>query len=218
MIYRIVCIILLINWVVIISPAQVVKPKKLPQDSLQQKVNPPSQTDVDHLLDSLRNIKQTPAIPDLSPPEKDPFVKKITTAVKEQLPTLTEIDTKLKLRLRFPWREDILIPLPKALKQASGRPPYDPDIAYQRSLIIPGWGQAYNRSYWKMPIFYAGYGGFIWWINYNNQQYQRHGIAYRCAIGTIEGCVLDPEFASLTLREFVPDGINSDEIGTTLLS
>ncbi|MEM7524849.1 MAG: DUF5683 domain-containing protein, partial [Pseudomonadota bacterium] len=36
-------------------------------------------------------------------------------------------------------------------------------IRHQRSAIFPGWGQAYNESYWKIPIFYAGYGVFVWW-------------------------------------------------------
>jgi hypothetical protein len=187
----------------IMTQAQVKIPKKQAQDSLL-KNSPPNQVDVDKLLDSMRNAE--PEIPPslLTKPTLKKRIDRAVKAVKYQLPKLTEVDTKLKLRLRFPWRDDILIPLPKALKTADGRPPYDPDVAYQRSLIIPGWGQAYNRSYWKMPIFYAGYGGFIWWINFNNQQYQRHGIAYRCSLGLIEGCVLDPEFAA-----FDPTGIRT---------
>src|SRR5678815_3323985 len=40
---------------------------------------------------------------------------------------------------------------------------YDPKVAARRSAIIPGWGQAYNKKYWKMPIIYAGLGvtGYI---------------------------------------------------------
>ena len=35
---------------------------------------------------------------------------------------------------------------------------YDPKIAARRSAIIPGWGQAYNKKYWKIPIVYGGLG------------------------------------------------------------
>lgn len=143
------------------------------------------------MMDSSASVITPPPV---QPKEK--ILKKIANSVKEELPRLEEEDEKLQLRLQFPWRDDIVIPMPKALKAAGNRPPFDPDVAYQRSLIIPGWGQAYNKSYWKIPLFYAGYGGFIWWINYNQQQYIRHGIAYRCALGLIPDCTLDPEFAS----------------------
>ncbi len=36
------------------------------------------------------------------------------------------------------------------------------------SAIIPGLGQAYNRKWWKVPIVYAGIGGFGY-LFYNNQ-------------------------------------------------
>ncbi|MDX2249556.1 MAG: DUF5683 domain-containing protein [Bacteroidia bacterium] len=123
-------------------------------------------------------------------------IQEIVETVKNELPRMETAEDKLRLRIQFPWRDDILIPLPKAFAPTGARPPFDPDIAYQRSLILPGWGQAYNKSYWKIPFFYAGYGAFVWWINYNQQQYQRHGVAYQCALGLLPDCTLDPEFAS----------------------
>lgn len=39
------------------------------------------------------------------------------------------------------------------------------------SAIIPGAGQAYNKKYWKMPIIYAGLGGFGYMFGFYNQQY-----------------------------------------------
>ena len=35
------------------------------------------------------------------------------------------------------------------------KPKHDPHIATRRSLIIPGWGQAYNHEYWKIPLVYG---------------------------------------------------------------
>lgn len=58
----------------------------------------------------------------------------------------------------------------------------DPNVAYKRALILPGWGQAYNRSYWKMPIVYAGLGGLGYWFYFNNQQYKIYQTAYRYSI------------------------------------
>jgi hypothetical protein len=45
---------------------------------------------------------------------------------------------------------------------------HSPKKATLRSLIIPGWGQAYNRKYWKIPIIYAGFG-FIGYLAITNR-------------------------------------------------
>ena len=36
--------------------------------------------------------------------------------------------------------------------------PYNPALAGGFSAMLPGLGQVYNRSYWKLPIIYAGFG------------------------------------------------------------
>lgn len=45
---------------------------------------------------------------------------------------------------------------------------HSPHKATIRSLIIPGWGQAYNKKYWKIPIIYAGFG-FIGYLAMTNR-------------------------------------------------
>jgi len=39
------------------------------------------------------------------------------------------------------------------------------------SVFLPGLGQAYNKKYWKIPIIYAGLGGFTYMYVFNNQEY-----------------------------------------------
>lgn len=61
---------------------------------------------------------------------------------------------------------------------------HDPRIATRRSLILPGWGQAYNREYWKVPVVWAALGtaaGF--WI-YNNTWYKRTRFAFELVADT----------------------------------
>jgi hypothetical protein len=56
--------------------------------------------------------------------------------------------------------------------QTGPRREYNPKVAARRSAIIPGWGQVYNGSWWKVPIIYGGLGACIYFIDYNNQQYR----------------------------------------------
>jgi len=46
------------------------------------------------------------------------------------------------------------------------------------SACLPGLGQAYNKKYWKIPIFYAGIGGFGYLFYANNIKYN----TYRSAL------------------------------------
>lgn len=56
------------------------------------------------------------------------------------------------------------------LKLKKPRKFYDPKIASKRSAIIPGWGQIYNDSWWKVPILYGGFALSIYYIGFNNEQ------------------------------------------------
>jgi hypothetical protein len=41
--------------------------------------------------------------------------------------------------------------------------------AVLRSAILPGWGQFYNESYWKIPIFWGALGSFVYgWYYYDD--------------------------------------------------
>jgi len=50
---------------------------------------------------------------------------------------------------------------------------HDPRKATIRSAIIPGWGQAYNRKYWKIPLVYAAVGIPAYTFFYNKTWYDR---------------------------------------------
>ena len=47
------------------------------------------------------------------------------------------------------------------------------------SMICPGAGQIYNKSYWRVPIVVGGFATTIYCIDWNNRGYQRFQKAYR---------------------------------------
>ena len=61
------------------------------------------------------------------------------------------------------------------------KPPFKPDPvrAVWLASIIPGAGQIYNRSYWKLPIVYGGLMACIYAITWNNSRYLDYKEAYR---------------------------------------
>ena len=46
------------------------------------------------------------------------------------------------------------------------------------AVVIPGGGQIYNRKYWKLPLFYGGFVGCAYAINWNGQMYHDYAQAY----------------------------------------
>ncbi|MBS1747546.1 MAG: hypothetical protein JST21_15375 [Bacteroidetes bacterium] len=59
---------------------------------------------------------------------------------------------------------------------------HDPNKATIRSAIIPGWGQAYNHEYWKIPIVYGALAVPGSLFIYNNKWYQRTRDAYNIMV------------------------------------
>ena len=53
-----------------------------------------------------------------------------------------------------------------------------PNVAWKVSLFFPGFGQIYNRQYWKLPIVYGGLMGLTYAITWNNKTYQDYKTAY----------------------------------------
>ena len=54
----------------------------------------------------------------------------------------------------------------------------DPMKSVWLGAIFPGYGQIYNRKYWKLPIVYGGFLGFAYAISWNNSRYTSYKNAY----------------------------------------
>jgi hypothetical protein len=49
---------------------------------------------------------------------------------------------------------------------------YNPKVATFRTAVLPGWGQAYNKKYWKIPIIYGALGTTAGIFVYNLKTYK----------------------------------------------
>jgi hypothetical protein len=58
---------------------------------------------------------------------------------------------------------------------------HPPRAAALRSAVLPGWGQVYNKKYWKVPIIYAALGvtGYIFLDNIKTYKEYRFAYAAR---------------------------------------
>ena len=77
---------------------------------------------------------------------------------------------------------------------------YDP-LAPARSAfysaVLPGLGQAYNGSYWKIPLVYAGIGTSLYLVIQNDTEYNRYRDAYKRRLAGFE----DDEFQDILYTE-----------------
>ena len=66
-----------------------------------------------------------------------------------------------------------------AKKDSVSKKQHDPRKATLRSAIIPGWGQAYNHEWWKIPIVYGAIGTSLYFYIDNNKKYHNYRDAYK---------------------------------------
>ena len=93
-----------------------------------------------------------------------------------------------------------------AINDTSSKKKHIPRIATIRSAIFPGWGQAYNHEYWKIPIVWAAVGIPIYTFFYNDSYYKKtsyaYGIKYRQylnASDTADLHTIDPQLKNLDI-------------------
>ena len=88
--------------------------------------------------------------------------------------------------------------------------------------IIPGYGQIYNRSYWKLPIVYGAVFGCAYAITWTNGMYTDYKTAYRDSLTDRDNGTRseDPDKSYIAI---LPDGYTISRVGgfdtwTTTLS
>jgi hypothetical protein len=88
----------------------------------------------------------------------------------------------------------------------------DPVKAVWLGTIFPGLGQIYNRSYWKLPIVYAGLMGCTYAVMYTNGQYTSYKEAYRTIYYDIQHSMVSnsPDKPYIAI---LPEGYTIDRMG-----
>ena len=64
---------------------------------------------------------------------------------------------------------------------------HSPKKATNRSAILPGLGQAYNKQYWKIPLVYGVLSVPVATYIYNNDLYAKTKFAYEARIKEVNG-------------------------------
>lgn len=78
--------------------------------------------------------------------------------------------------------------------------------------VVPGAGQIYNRSYWKLPIVYGAFMGCGFAISWTENRYRNYKRAYLDLYNDIQAgsVVEDP---SKTYIAVIPDGYDLTRVG-----
>jgi len=80
------------------------------------------------------------------------------------------------------------------VKKTDSTAKYSPRKAIIRSAIIPGWGQIYNKKYWKLPLVYGALGTTTYLFFRNLNQYRTAKNAYILATdGDVTNDILIPQ-------------------------
>ncbi len=77
---------------------------------------------------------------------------------------------------------------------------FEPRKATIRSAILPGWGQIYNKKYWKLPLVWGALGITTGTYLYNVKYYRllKKAYSYRSDDDTTNDDLVDPEFRNLS--------------------
>lgn len=77
---------------------------------------------------------------------------------------------------------------------------FNPRVATFRSAVLPGWGQAYNKKYWKIPIVYGALGTttYIFFQNLSTYKALKQAVIYRSDTIVANDLLVDPRFINLS--------------------
>lgn len=76
------------------------------------------------------------------------------------------------------------------------------------SLAVPGFGQIYNRKYWKLPIIYGGFVGCTYALTWNGKMYKDYSQAYQD--------IMSDNPNNDSYMDFMPPSVSKDAVNSRL--
>jgi len=97
-------------------------------------------------------------------------------------------------------KDNIKIKQQKEVDTTIKKGDFNPRIATKRSAIIPGWGQIYNKKYWKLPLVYGALGttGYIFFYNIKTYKLLRQAYSYKVDPLQTNIGLIDPRFKNFS--------------------
>ncbi len=89
----------------------------------------------------------------------------------------------------------------------------DPLRAVWMGTLVPGLGQIYNRSYWKLPIVYGGFMGCTYALLWNNTMYEDYKLAYRDIYTDRQQGKVDTKDPTKSYNAILPKGYTIERMG-----
>jgi hypothetical protein len=124
------------------------------------------------------------------------FVLNLRATAQNDSTTKVNNGKEILLDTIKPAKDSATVQLAK--KDSVSRKKHDPRKATLRSAIIPGWGQAYNREYWKIPIVYGALSIPAATFIYNNNWYQRTKKAYSILVNGGDTDAINPKLKGIS--------------------
>ena len=113
------------------------------------------------------------------------------------------------------WLAILLLVLPLALHAENDsiyfRKP-DAIKAVWLGAIVPGAGQIYNKSYWKLPIVYGAFMGCGYAVQWNNNRYSSYKTAYLDLYKDYQAGTVS-EDPSKSYIAVIPEGYDLERVG-----
>lgn len=108
--------------------------------------------------------------------KNDTLVAKGDTIIAKEDTLIAKGDTIVLDSAKIVALSDSLLQATLHRKKPGFKP--DPIRSMWLGLVFPGGGQIYNRKYWKLPIFYGGFLGCVYALNWNGQMLRDYSQAY----------------------------------------